>query len=156
MQLSVDSDTAYLVMPGAKSCYAGHFYLESSPNPLNYNHNPNNTPAHTKCKALKNEVCSAAEEECNGLFHNGQLAIMIRGLLQQTGNPQAPTKIKTDNSTANSFVHSSMHVKRSKSWDMALKIYWDKSVNNDSIYFTKHHLLAHHKANQPRYILKSF
>eukprot|EP00957_Ditylum_brightwellii_P172475 13131345-Ditylum_brightwellii.AAC.1 len=109
-------------MPGAKSRYAGHFYLESHPNPLNYNHAPNNAPVHTECKALKNVVCSAAEAECGGLFHNSRLAIMIRGLLHQMDHPQAPTKIKTDNSTANSFVHSSMRVKRSKSWDM--RFHW--------------------------------
>eukprot|EP00957_Ditylum_brightwellii_P118367 9027262-Ditylum_brightwellii.AAC.1 len=103
MQLRVDSDAACLVMSCAKSRYAGHFYLKSSPNTLNYNQTPNNAPIHTKCKALKNVVCLAAEAECGGLFHNGQKAIMIRGLLQQMGHPQNPTKMKTDNSTANSF-----------------------------------------------------
>eukprot|EP00957_Ditylum_brightwellii_P043398 3290449-Ditylum_brightwellii.AAC.1 len=48
MQLSVDSDTAYLVLPGAKSRFAGHFYLESHPCALNYNKVPNNAPIHTK------------------------------------------------------------------------------------------------------------
>eukprot|EP00957_Ditylum_brightwellii_P200866 15311162-Ditylum_brightwellii.AAC.1 len=66
MQLRVDSNAAYSVMPGAKSRYAGHFYLKSSPNTPNYNQNPNNAPIHTKYKALKNAVCSAAEAECGG------------------------------------------------------------------------------------------
>ena len=37
MQMALDSDAAYLVLPKAKSRYAGNYYLESFPNPLNYN-----------------------------------------------------------------------------------------------------------------------
>eukprot|EP00957_Ditylum_brightwellii_P120983 9227354-Ditylum_brightwellii.AAC.1 len=76
MQLSVDSDAAYLVLPGAKSCYAGHFYLQSHPHHLNYNTAPMNASIHTKCKTLKNMVCSATEAECSGLFHNGKFDTM--------------------------------------------------------------------------------
>eukprot|EP00957_Ditylum_brightwellii_P008037 610029-Ditylum_brightwellii.AAC.1 len=42
----------------------------------------------------------------------------LRNLLEDIGHPQQPIKIKTDNKTANSFVHASMHIKRNKSWDM--------------------------------------
>eukprot|EP00957_Ditylum_brightwellii_P072182 5486923-Ditylum_brightwellii.AAC.1 len=38
--------------------------------------------------------------------------------LEEIGHLQQPTKVKTDNVTANSFVHVSMHAKRSKYWDM--------------------------------------
>ena len=50
--------------------------------------------------------------------------------------------MKTDNSTATSFVHSTIRTKRSKSWDMryhwlrqeavrkVLDIFWDKGKNN--------------------------
>eukprot|EP00957_Ditylum_brightwellii_P209920 15364352-Ditylum_brightwellii.AAC.1 len=34
MQLQVDSNAAYLVQAGAKSCYTGHFYCASLPTPL--------------------------------------------------------------------------------------------------------------------------
>ena len=37
MQLAVDPNAAYLVIPGAKSQYAGHFYLKSHPYQKNYN-----------------------------------------------------------------------------------------------------------------------
>ena len=40
MQLFVDSDAAYLVLPGSKRRFAGHFYLASNPNPKNYNKAP--------------------------------------------------------------------------------------------------------------------
>eukprot|EP00957_Ditylum_brightwellii_P036522 2766336-Ditylum_brightwellii.AAC.1 len=49
MQLAVDSDAAYLFLPGAKSRFAGHFYLQPLPNDLNYNNSPNYAPIHTKC-----------------------------------------------------------------------------------------------------------
>ena len=49
MQLAVNSDASYLVAPGAKSRYAGHFYLEANPHPANYNKAPNNAAIHTEC-----------------------------------------------------------------------------------------------------------
>jgi len=122
MRLATGSDAAYLVIPGAKSRYASHFYLESLPHPLNYNRAPNNAPILTECRALKNVVCSAAEAECGGLFHNSQTTISIRRVLNALDHPQLPNKIKSDNITANSFVHMAMRVKRSKFWDM--RYYW--------------------------------
>eukprot|EP00957_Ditylum_brightwellii_P114873 8760369-Ditylum_brightwellii.AAC.1 len=44
MQLCIDSDAAYLVMPTAKSRIAGYFFLSADPNPLNYNNAPHNAP----------------------------------------------------------------------------------------------------------------
>eukprot|EP00957_Ditylum_brightwellii_P127204 9699093-Ditylum_brightwellii.AAC.1 len=70
MQLCIDSDTTYLVMPGANSCIAGHFCFTSTANPLNYNDTPHNAPVHTKYIVLKHIVRSAAEAECAGFFHN--------------------------------------------------------------------------------------
>eukprot|EP00957_Ditylum_brightwellii_P096242 7330972-Ditylum_brightwellii.AAC.1 len=75
MQLAVNSDAAYLVLPGAKSRFAGHFYVRAFPNNLNYNNTPNNAPIHTKCETIKSVVCSVAEAECSGIFHNGQTTI---------------------------------------------------------------------------------
>ena len=81
MQLSVDSDAVYMVVPGAKRQYAGHYYLQLHPHWLNYNKAPNNAAIHTECKLLKNIVCSAAEAECDGFFHNAQKATGIRRTL---------------------------------------------------------------------------
>ena len=76
------------------------------------------------------------------------------------------TSVITDNSTANSFVHSEMRVKRSKSWDMCFNwlrdctaqnqfnIKWDKGIYNMADYFTKHHPPSHHRLKQTDYILK--
>ena len=168
MQLAVDSDAAYLVSPGAKSRYAGHFYLESKPNPKNPHKAPHNAAIHTECKTLRNVVCSAAEAECGGLFNNAQVALTIRRTLEAIGHPQRTTRVKTDNKTANSFVHASMRAKRSKTWDMRyhwlreqttkkiFDIFWDKGTNNDADYFTKHHSPMVHRTQRPRFILKGF
>eukprot|EP00957_Ditylum_brightwellii_P159852 12167824-Ditylum_brightwellii.AAC.1 len=168
MQLNADSGAAYLVFPGAKSCFAGHFYLQSLPNALNNNGVPNNAPIHTKCRTIKSVVCLAAEAECGSIFYNSQTAIVIHRILEEIGHPQQPMKVKTDNATANSVVHASMRVKQSKSWDIeyhwpweatiqeALWIFWDKGANNDVDCFTRHHPPSHHKVQRPRYILKGF
>lgn len=75
MKLAVEFNEEYLILPGAKSRYAGQFYLESMPKRLNYNRKPNNVPILTECRDLKNVVCLAAEAECGGLFHNSQTVI---------------------------------------------------------------------------------
>ena len=118
MQLKVESDAAYLVLPGAKSRFAGFFYLESNPNPKNYNKAPHNAPILVKCKTLQNVVWSAAEVECGGLYNNAKSAVVVRRILEGLGHKQNPTKMKTDNSTAKLFVHLTMRAKQSKTWDM--------------------------------------
>ena len=62
MQLHVDCDTAYLVIPRAESRIAGHFYCNntsttSPPTP------PLNSPLHVACKLLRHIVKSAVEAE---------------------------------------------------------------------------------------------
>eukprot|EP00957_Ditylum_brightwellii_P208528 15357882-Ditylum_brightwellii.AAC.1 len=128
MQLHVNSDAAYLVMPAAKSCIVGYFFLSADPNPLNYNNAPHNALMLVKCCTLKNVICSAAETECNGLFHNAQNTVTIRSILQALSHPQQATKIKTDNSTVNAFVHAPMRFKRSKTWDMRFHWLREKAV----------------------------
>eukprot|EP00957_Ditylum_brightwellii_P141397 10773390-Ditylum_brightwellii.AAC.1 len=86
MQLPVDSDVAYLVMPGTKSRFPGYFYMVSNPHPLNYNGVPHNAPILVECHTLKNIVCSAAEAECGGLFHNAQNAMTIQIILEALGH----------------------------------------------------------------------
>ena len=61
MFLHVDSEAAYLNMPEARSCYAGHFYLSSCPSPSPIKPNPKtNGPIHTECKTIHNIVSFAA------------------------------------------------------------------------------------------------
>ena len=95
--LNMDSNVTYLVMLQAKSCIAGHFYLASLLHPQNFNKVPNNALIYTKCWTLNNVVCSAAEAECGGLIHNGQLVVSIYNTLDEMGHVQQPARIKTDN-----------------------------------------------------------
>ena len=109
-------------------------------------------------------VASAAEAETAGLFFNAQEALPIRYLLEQLGHKQPPTPLKTDNSTANLFVHSNIRQKRSKSWDMRFhwlrdkstldifNIYWAPGKKNDADYFTKHHAPNHHIENRGKFV----
>ena len=95
-------------------------------------------------------------------------AVAIRHALLGLGHPQNCTELITDNSTANSFVHSEMRVKRSKSWDMRynwlrdrsaqkqFRIRWDKGIHNLADYFTKYQPPNHHRIKRYDYILKGF
>ena len=164
MQLHVESNAVYLVIPGAKSRIAGYYYLHAPVHanksyPKNYN-----APIHIECSTIKNVVSSTAEAECGGIFHNCATSIGICNALISMGHPQSRTEVITDNSTANSFVHSEMRIKRSKSWDMKCNwlrdymtqqqfyIKWNKGVHNMADYFTKHHPPSHHKLKRYDYI----
>ena len=166
MNLRVDSDAAYLVLPNARSRVAGHFYLEATPKASKAYPNTNNAPILTECYTLRNVVSSAAEAECGGIFHNCVVAIGIRNTLKEMGHPQRKTVVTTDNTTATSFVHSAMRAKRSKSWDMKynwlrertaqnqFEVKWQKGSTNQADYFTKHHSPRIHKILRYDYILK--
>ena len=64
-------------------------------------------------KTLQYVVESEAEVEVCGVFHNSQIEILIRNTLEALLNPQKPTPIRTDNSTATGFVYENIHMKRS-------------------------------------------
>ncbi len=159
MILTADTDAAFLVQPDARSRYAGYFYLTDD------NSSPNGAVL-VICRTLRGVMRSAAEAECAGVFHNSQEAIVLRNILEALGHPQPPTRIKTDNSTANSFVQNNIRQRRSKTWDMRwnwlrdditkkqIKVYWDAGDNNDADYFTKHHPPKHHQISRPKYILQ--
>ena len=159
MILHIDSDAAYLVAPNAKSRIAGYFYLGDGTETTKLN-----AGIHVECCLLKHVVASAAEAETGGVFHNCQFGVHIRRMLTVLNHPQPPTLVKTDNSTAESFVNKHIKQKRSKSWDMRFhwlrdqetqnnfKIYWDKSKNNYADYFTKHHAPSHHQKMRPIYL----
>ena len=121
----------------------------------------------TVCKTIRNVVASAAETETGGVYNNAQDAVIIRIALQEIGHPQPPTPIKTDNTTAHSFVHDNIKQRKSKTWDMRwnwlrnrtvlnqLRIYWDKGILNDADYHTKHFPPAHHITQRPNYVLNA-
>ena len=164
MILHVDSDAAYLVQPNARSRYAGYYYLGS---PASTN-NMLNGAVLVICRTIRNVVASAAEAETGGLFGNGQEIIPLRRGLNALDHPQPPTPVKTDNTTSDSFVHSNIRQRRSKTWDMRwnwlrdkkthhdLKYYWAPGKENFADYHTKHFPPSYHRKIRPTYILKGF
>lgn len=95
---------------------------------------------------------------------NAKLAVPMRTTLTEMGHPQPPTPIRTDNSTANGIVNSTIRQNRSKAIDMRFywlrdrveqnqfHIYWAPGANNLADYFTKHHSPQHHLAVRPIYV----
>jgi hypothetical protein len=168
MRLHIDTDAAYLVAPGAKSRFAGHYYMGSNTSPSAPQSTHHNAPIHVNCKLLKHVVSSAVEAETGGLFSNCQAAIPIRHMLAALHYPQPPTPVRTDNSTASAFANQTLKAKQSKSWDMRYHwltdrvnqrqfiIYWDKGSRNWADYFTKHFPPSYHQAIRQHYILKGY
>ena len=162
MRLTADTDAAYLVQPNARSRYAGYFYLtnNSVTSPMA------NGAILVICRTLRGVMRSAAEAECAGVFHNSQEAIILRTILEALGHPQFPTRIKTDNSTADSFVKANIKQRRSKTWDMRwnwlrdnatkeqIEVFWAPGTDNDADYYTKHHPPNHHRLCRQKYILQ--
>lgn len=131
MILNIDSDAAYLVAPKARSRIAGYFQLNS-----NFRSPPTTNGAILlECKTLRHVVASSAEAETAGLFHNAQVAIPIRYILTEMGHPQPATPIKTDNVTANAFVHANITQRKSKSWT-CVTTGFERRINKKSLAFT--------------------
>ena len=127
-----------------------------------------NAPIHIECTLLKHVVLSVAEAEIGALFHNAKTAIHIRKMLEALGHRQQTIRIKTDNSTAESYCNKTLKEKRSKSWDMRwwwlqdkiknkeFHVYLDKGKNNYVYYHTKHFPPLYHQQIRPKYILKGY
>ena len=167
MNLLIDSDASYLVLPNAKSRIAGFYQLSSIPPDIPPPISPPiNVNILIECKTIYHVVASVAEAETSGVFHNAQTAIPIIHLLEALGHKQPPVHIKTDNSTCAGFANKNIRNKRSKAWDMRywwlregfakkkIKVYWDKGENNDADYYTKHHSPQYHKIMRRRYIFR--
>ena len=75
MQLIMDSDKAYSVLPNTRSRIAGYFPLADKPSKSN--HYTDNGVILIECYTLIHVVTSAAEAETKGLFYNAQISIPI-------------------------------------------------------------------------------
>ena len=102
--MTVDSDAAYLVEPNAHSCIAGYFQLNSNKQSNQYI----NGAILIECKTLQHVVATLAEAETAGLFHNSQVALPIRYMLEQMSHKQAKTPMKTDNMMSKHFIHNNI------------------------------------------------
>ena len=124
MILHIHSDASYLVAPYTKSRISWYFFLSSDPTKPT----TQDAPIRFECKTLHRVVTSSGEWETAAVFHNVQIAIHIRYMLQQLGHLQPPTPIILDNGTTEIFKKNNIKQKRSESWDM--KYYWlcDKKI----------------------------
>jgi hypothetical protein len=163
MILYVHSDASYLSEPKAKSRVGGYFYLGTQGEPADIL-KPNGA-IHIESRIMKNVMAAASEAEIGALFHNGQEAAHIRNVLKEIGREQLePTRITTDNSTADGFANKRTKIRRSKAMDMRFywiqdrveqgqfRIHWLQGESNHGDYFTKHHSPAHHSRMRPIYL----
>ena len=146
----------------------GTFYLTANTNLTKVHPKCFNAPLHTECRTTKNVVSSTTEAECAALFHNCTVVVGIWHALEGLCHPQTHTRVIANYSTANSFVHSEMRVKRSKSWDMRYNwlrdriaqvhfhVKWKEGIHNLADYFTKHHLPKHDQIKRYDNIIKGF
>ena len=120
MQLYVDSDAAFLVLPKARSRIAGYFRLLNDSKTNKYE---DNGPLLIECRTICSVVTSVAEVETHGVFQNAKQIKSIWYVLEAIGHKQTnPTPLRTDNSTSSGFLNKNMQMKQSKSWNMQL--YW--------------------------------
>jgi hypothetical protein len=163
MILYVHSDASYLSEPKARSRVGGYFYLGDTNQPSDIP-NPNG-PIHVESRIMKNVMAAASEAEIGALFHNGQEATHMRNILKEMGREQTePTRITTDNSTADGFANKRTKIKRSKAMDMRFywvqdrveqgqfRIHWQSGADNHADYFTKHHPASHHQRVRSIYL----
>ena len=115
IQLHVDLDTAYLVLPKARSQGVGHFYLSKEIDNTNSIPAPtHNGPILNECVTLRNAMLSTAEAEVGMVHHIGKVVIPIITALNEMGHIQGPIPLKTDNCTAEGFLNRNIQQKRSK------------------------------------------
>lgn len=82
MCLHIDSDSAYLVHPRARSRIADHHYLSDRiPQHVNKPDSKPNGPILTECRTIWNIMSSVAEAETIGIYHNSRAAVPIRTAL---------------------------------------------------------------------------
>jgi hypothetical protein len=110
MVLYIHSDASYLSEPKSRSRVGGYFYLGNQDEPAD-NPKPNG-PIHVESRIMKNIMAAASEAEIGALFHNGQEGAYMRTILKELGREQTgPTRITTDNSTADGFANQRTKIK---------------------------------------------
>ena len=117
--LNIDSDAAYLVAPKDRSQVGEFYYMGNSNKQLI------NGPVAVNAKIIKNIMSSASEAKSGGLYMNAKVAVPMRMTLAELRHPQLPTPIRTDNSTINGIVNSTIRQNWSKAINMRFYWLWD-------------------------------
>ena len=109
MQLMVDSDAAYLVLPNARSRIVGYFRIANKPtNRYQYKYHGSIL---IKWNILRHVVTSAVEAETKGVFHNAKMSLPIHCILNEMEYLQNPAPKSTANTNITGFVHNNMVMK---------------------------------------------
>jgi hypothetical protein len=121
MILYIHSDASYLSEREAKSRAGGVFYMGSSADTANKLTTGEILIIST---VLKHVMSSAAEAEIGAVFINAKEGAVLQTTLEEVGNPQPPTPLETDNTTATGYSNGTIKQKRTKAMDM--RFYWIK------------------------------
>eukprot|EP00957_Ditylum_brightwellii_P077731 5906628-Ditylum_brightwellii.AAC.1 len=116
MILNIHSDASYHSEKNAKSTASGHYFLSSVPQ----DHRPIlfNGAIHMLCAIIKNVCASAAEAELLSMFMNAQQALPLQIALEEMGQPQPPTPLHADNSTAVGIANKTAKPQKSRAMNM--------------------------------------
>ena len=116
MILSCDSDAAYLVAPKSRSRAGGYHYLG------NKDGTQFNEPVYVLANIINTVMESAATAEVGGLYMNALELSPVRTTLEELDHPQPPISIRTDNSTSDRIMNTTIKQKQSKAMDK--RFYW--------------------------------
>jgi hypothetical protein len=161
MILHMHSDASYLSENEAKSRAGGFFYMGNT--------NKNDKKLTDRAmlivsKFLKHVMSSEAEAEIGAGFIDAKEGAVLRTTLEESGHPQPPKPMETDNTTATGYSNGTIKQKRTKAMDMRFywikdrvkqgqfKGYWGPGFQNLADYFTKHHSPAQHARMRDVYI----
>jgi hypothetical protein len=158
MVLAGHSNASYLSESKTRSQAGGHFFMSS-----NTAKPPNNGAILTITQIIKAVMSLAAEAEVEALDINCREAIPARHTLKFMGNPQPPTPMQMDNTTALGVVNNNV-MKKLKAMDMKyhwlhnresrgqFHHHWAPGKENNGGYATKHHAAIHHQTMCPTFL----
>lgn len=125
IQLMVDSDAVYLVLPKACNRIVGYFRLAGEQD--DQRRYTDNGAILVECYTLRHVVSYAVEVETI-FFQNSKISILMHHILIVIGHPQQYTPIAIDKITAGGFINNNMVMKKAKSCDMNLHCLRDKEA----------------------------
>jgi hypothetical protein len=117
----------------------------------------NNGAVLTTTQIIKVVMSLAAVAKIRALYINCCESVPVCHTLEFLGQPQPPTPIQTNNTTALGVINNNI-MKKLKAMDMKyhwlwdrisqkqIRHYWAPANKNKGNYVTKHHALVHHEA----------
>ena len=111
--LHIHSDASYNSDTKARSRSGGHFYLGNNASVRPTMHN--NGAILNTSTIMRNVMASSFEAKCGALFNNTKEAVALKTTLHEMGQPQTPTPVNVDNSTAVGFANKKIKQQKYKS-----------------------------------------